>query len=331
MKHLIALFLLLSSLSIYAQAQYVIFEEKPLFDTTLVSPFKLRQTHVELLNKTARHRTLNIYNLYYSKYAFDGGGIDKIGFKKALTDYKSFGNDILILITPLTDSLNNKLIKLQSAEIAKLNIIPNDDLLRTAIKNLYAAFTHGEIAGSQNPYTLTSKKYGLIIKKGNDYYKVNATVQTQMFLIDTEQYLFPNQYHDGEINASLPINTAYFNEKKISQLRKEYDNIDKAGKLFKDRIYPAGIDSVAGIYPAIKYISYPLYGIGAFYFYQGLGIINGSFDQYINDVTKANYDIENFKTGIMLYNPVKINSVPIVKALKQIKGRLSHKKILIEL
>jgi hypothetical protein len=298
MQKLTFLTLLFFSLQGMAQKiQYVVFEEHSIQDTINVAPFNLVYNHVKLADSLKRTSGLDILNLYFSKYNFKAYGLDRKAFVQGATDFKKFENDVLITFTPLTDSLKYKMVKLSNDEVKNLTIVKPEELLQIAIKNLYRCFTTNDIAGDEIPGVIKSTKYKLLIKKGNTFYRVNTQVLTEYYLINRASYLFPSQYHYGEINVGNKDQTRYFSGQDIREILRQVPS----GTM--NDYYPS-ITIARGIYLSsvelidncnvYTYWSYPTYfegipGIGRFQFIEGVGIVNGIYGAYL---------VKNFLTNL---------------------------------
>ncbi|OCX51838.1 hypothetical protein BEL04_17665 [Mucilaginibacter sp. PPCGB 2223] len=300
----------LTHTAIAQEAKYIVFEEKPGGGEMVTKPFKIKTTNIELSSIENSSQRMSIYNFYFSKNRFIPAGLDKEAFRESYNDYKKINNDIVVTMTPLNFSAKSNISKLSSEEVRHLDVMTPEQLLQTAIINLYQCFTEGEISRPNNATgDIKTEKIKLIIKKSNEYFLVNSPVLTEYYLVDECSYAFPTQYHYGEINTASNLYSQYFTLKDIVNFRLKYGLIDKDSKLLSNKILPMQIDSIAAIYPVIEYNTYPSKGIGSFYFLTGVGIINGSYDIFLNAELKMHHDIDILELGKMQFAPLTINGV----------------------
>src|SRR5690606_13033558 len=80
-----------------------------------------------------------------------------------------------------------------------LKIETNDLLLKKAATAIYAHINN-------NPYPpmLKTLGYHLIIKEGDNYFKVEQPVFTEYNIVYTDAWYFPNQYKEGVLNIAYP-------------------------------------------------------------------------------------------------------------------------------
>ncbi len=330
---LLIIFILTLKLNAFGQnKQYIIFEEHAPFDTVNISPFKLLYNHVVISGKNGNGPSLNIFNLYFSKYNFQIGGLDSKAFVKSTADYRKIGNDVLITFIPLTDSLKQKMVRLTSAEVSNLTILKPEEILQSAIKNLYRSFTENSITKDDIPGIIKTMRYKLLIKKGNSYYGIDSDILTEFYLIDRESYLFPYQYHGGEINIAAPGETQYFNGGAISNILKKFpsNNLNNyySIKAVSNRTFPDSVEA-SDIFSVYTYWNNPIHsnrlsGIERFQFIEGIGIINGAFGLYFGKhflMTPENDDKMKDFNGEFRMTLSTINGVGLKKYGEEIKKR----------
>lgn len=334
MKKLILIFLILNVFDCLAQTEkYIVFEKTALFNSVSISKFKLRYNHVLLNSKSQDKREFNIFNMYFSKNNFNTAAIDKEAFRLGSLDFTKLNNDILITISPVDTSSKLKLDKLSPTEFKKYAIIDPKDLLQDATTNLYRSFIKDEIANSNNNSgQIKTRKYGLIIKDKKEYYLVkSSSVLTEFYLVDDMSYLFPNQYHFGEISTST--HTKFYTIQDIIDLREKYNSLHLGfnNPLFSDMMIPIGIDTIqVPDFRAIRYATLPPIGTGIFQFINGIGIINGSYDSILNKNYQVNHDIDLREAGKIFFQLKAINDEPVKIVLDSIKA-LNKGKFTIEL
>jgi hypothetical protein len=335
MKRIWLILALFQTIHVYAQkVTYIVFEDRPLFEDVEVAPFKLRYTDVKLQDTARAKKTLHIYNLYYSCNNFNAPGIDKKAFVAGAADYRQFHNDVLVTLTPLTDSLENKLVKISRTDLINAGYLTTEQLLQKVITNLYKEFIKDEISNyGKEGGQLKNMQYKLLIKRGKDYYAFNGPVLTEYYLVNYALYLFPNQYHYSEINTAPVSKIPYFDRKAIAEIEKKFpstnNNNNFPRELLNGRVYPGRNSVVSSLYYT-RYNTYPkryggfsfvwqknkifdgAAGVGTFDFSEGTGIINGSFDFYVNHYKSA-VEEENstISPGVMHYIPVTLNHVSI--------------------
>jgi hypothetical protein len=279
----ITFILLMFMLPTFSQSgQYILFEERPPFDTVNLAPFKLLYNHVKL-STSKGNPGLEIFNLYFSKFNFQSYGLDGNAFFEAVTDYRKLQNDVLITVTPLTDSLKFNLVKISENDVQHLRVLKSEDILQLGIKELYRTFTADGIQHDKNRGFIKTFRYKLLIKKGNAYYRLDVPVLTEYYLIDKANYLFPVQYHYGEINVMAKGQTRYFDGQDIFDILQEYRSYSPRAQLLL-RTYLSKVKTENGlnIYTYWTYPGNDILGIGKFQFIEGVGIINGSFGSYFD-------------------------------------------------
>jgi|GEM_PF-2481776 len=328
-KTLKIVLLLLLPLTTIAQEKYILFEDGHAFDTVKVGSFKLLNNHVTLSLDSESRRAFNILNLYFSKYDFKAHGLDSKAFSLAINDGDRLNNDVLITLTPLTDSLGNKIKKMGS--LKNLEILRPEELLQIAIRNLHRCFTENDVAKDDIPGVIKSLKYRVIIRKRNSYYLVTAPVLTEFYLIDRQSYLFPSQYHYGEINIGDRSQTTYFNgfdidsilHKTMSGTSNDYYPIRTIAR----KTYISSGGSVDGL-NSYTYWSFPTYtgglpGIGRFQFIEGVGIINGTYGNYFDKhflVTLENNNLLEDHNGPFRMKVLTINGLDLKQYAERINS-----------
>jgi hypothetical protein len=216
---------------------HILFKVKDFDKTEDVSSFKLRYTDVTLVNKQANHKNLHVFNLYFSCGKPLGGAFNKSRYSVSTLKYNELSNDLLITITPLTDSLELKMIKLDKNEFtANLAVYTAQQLLDDAVKRLYNEFTRRDISNQNTtPSNLRTMRFKLIVQRGEEYYKYNGPILTEFYLIDHANYLFPSQYHFGEINM-IGNEAPFFTRKDISNLDKKFPSTTQNDEFPRDAI-----------------------------------------------------------------------------------------------
>jgi hypothetical protein len=200
-KLIIFSFLILLSGKLLAQnANYIVFEDNDRLDTVQEGRFKLLSTHVKLIRGSKAEKRFDIFNLYFSPNSFRAFGLDRKALVKGYSDFRQIENDVLITLTPLTDSLSFKTTKLKSDEINNLHLVQWGDLLQEAVTSLCSSFSVNDISQEYTFKPIKTKGYKMLIKRNNVYYRVDSPVLTEFYLIDVASYLFPDGYHYGEIN-----------------------------------------------------------------------------------------------------------------------------------
>lgn len=344
MRYITYLILIIQSVVVYAQkVTYVVFEDRPLFNDYDASPFKLRYTDVCLQSNEDKHKSLHIFNLYYSRNNFEPRSIDKERLKKGVLDYRKFYNDVLITLTPLTDSLDNKLLKLTNKQLKDAEYVMPEQLLQSAISHLYQEIDKvNEFDSANTDGELKTMRYKLLIKRGGYYYAFNGPVLTEFYIVNSSSYLFPNQYHYAEINTAANNETSYFSRKALADLEKSFITKGQDRAVIKENIYGRVFPSHTRIVDSLYFIEYNTFqkrsggvyfawrkekiysgaeGIGTFNFSPGIGIVNGSYDFYFKNYKNA-FEAENdtdLSVGLMRFHPVSINHLAIKDYVKSYK------------
>jgi len=289
MKRLAVIFLLFCSVPCFAQkGTYIIFEERAAFDTIKFGGMKLLYNHVQLYNNENKPR-LEVLNLYFSKDNFKAAEFDGKTFSEAATDYQKLTNDVLITLTPLGDSLQDKLIKVSTKALSNMTIMKPEELLQEAIKNLHSCFSENDMRRDAKPGIIKTLKYKLLIKKGNAYYLVKTPILTEYYLIDKASYLYPSQYHYGEINVQSPGLTSYVSGQDVFEILQQHTSSTTNNyypiRTVSRRTYLSNVQrkDSCNIY---TYWTYPgftndMVGIGKFQFIEGVGIVNGTYGTYL--------------------------------------------------
>ena len=318
--------LLISLTKLSAQTSgYIVFEDRSGIDTVNVGSFKMLNNHVEL---ERGNKSFHIFNLYFSKHNFRCYGLDRKAFTEANDDFHRIENDVLITLTPLTDSLERKMTPIATDDVERQHLIKPEDLLQEAIKNLFGSFSRNDIARKGSlPEIIKTTRYKMLIKRGGKYFRINAPILTEYYLIDAANYLFPDQYHYGEINASTPGQTRYVTGEIVDSIlhrnssgtansyfpvetiaRKTYLSsycAEDGCAIFTYWVYPSRLNG-------------PL-GIGRFQFIVGIGIVNGTYGTFFDRNFIMHLE-NNLVTTVDDYNG------PLVMKIKSING-LSLKNV----
>ncbi|HTK21555.1 MAG TPA: hypothetical protein VL442_18680 [Mucilaginibacter sp.] len=290
-KLIIFSFLILLSGKLLAQnANYIVFEDNDRLDTVQEGRFKLLSTHVKLIRGSKAEKRFDIFNLYFSPNSFRAFGLDRKALVKGYSDFRQIENDVLITLTPLTDSLSFKTTKLKSDEINNLHLVQWGDLLQEAVTSLCSSFSVNDISQEYTFKPIKTKGYKMLIKRNNVYYRVDSPVLTEFYLIDVASYLFPDGYHYGEINVAEPSLTNYVTGPMIDSILRHNPSGTKNGyypmETISRRTYLSSYNKQdsCNIY---TYWAYPvglngLSGIGRFQFIQGIGIVNGTYSSFFD-------------------------------------------------
>ncbi|HVS92230.1 MAG TPA: hypothetical protein VHE59_09375 [Mucilaginibacter sp.] len=322
---ILSVFFLLSLTFMHSSAQnndYIVFEELSGIDTLHEGPFKLLNNDVEL---SRNGKSFHIFNLYFSKHNFRAYGLDRKAFTKAYDDYKQIENDVLITLTPLTDSLEQKMTRLSTNELAGLHLFKPDNLLQNVIKNLYGAFSKNDIKPDGLSGLVRTTRYKMLIKRNGTYYRVDAPILTEYYVIDKASYLFPDGYHYGEINVASKVATKYVTGNIIDSILHHNPsgtfNSYYPRMTIEDRTYLSACVSTdsCNIY---TYWSYPPKGIGRFQFIEGIGIVNGTYNAFFdkNFIIHVENDLitpDNDYNGPFVMKIKSVNDLPINEVCKK--------------
>jgi hypothetical protein len=320
-----------------AQAQdYIVFEDTGHVDTLSVESFKLLNTHIEL---SREGRPFHIFNFYFSKQGFRAYGLDRGAFTKAFADYRQIKNDVLVTLTPLTDSLEQKMKRLKADEVKGLHLVDFQCLLQNAIKNLHRSFSRNDIRQDDKPGIIKTTRYKMLIKRHGVYYKVEVPVLTEYYLIDKAGYLFPDGYHYGEINVMSPGQTKYVTGIIVDSILHQNQSGTRNGYFpiaaIAERTYLSACSKQdsCNIY---TYWTYPVHlngllGVGRFQFIEGIGIVNGTYGSFFdkkfimhleNNFIKSEDDYN----GRFVMKLKSINGMPINKVCEKLyQTYIDHK------
>ncbi|MBS1520010.1 MAG: hypothetical protein JST50_03350 [Bacteroidetes bacterium] len=331
MKKLVIFFFLLPFLPVYAQQGItLVFEEKAAFDTVKLQGVKLLYNHVKLYSSQDNPR-LDIFNFYFSTNNFKASELNRKGFSEALTNYHKLTNDVLITITPLTDSFNAKLIKVSTTDLSKMVIMKPEELMQEAIRNLHHCFSENDMQHDDKPGVTKTFRYKLLIKRGNSYYAIKAPILTEYYLIDKACYLYPIQYHYGEINTQKPGWTNYVSGQDILDVLRQHtssvNNNYYPIRAVSRRTYPRNLErkDSCNLYTYWTYPGFPddMVGIGKLQFIEGVGIVNGTYGTYFNknfmiDLENNQYGYFEDFNGPFVLKIKSINGLPLEELCKRI-------------
>lgn len=296
---IIFLFIILQHTS-WSQESYLIFEKHIGINKEIISPnLFVSQNDIQLKKKDT---TMQIFNFLYTtdRLKFKWGDINSS--LKKFDDYKATLSNILITAVPLIKP-GEKLIlkKLNRKELALLKITTHKNLLEKSLPDLYVHFTEH----SNNMPSLKTLDLGLIIKDGDNYFKVQQKVLTTKYILYYTQAYFPNQFKDGSLiipnDYSLVSNKPFLKTYQLTDIQKMLNELK--GTLIINEIYDKIYLSSVIEMPNLKEYIFNFWefpngdvesiflnpvklkqyhpGLGSFSFLNKIGVINCSLDFYL--------------------------------------------------
>ncbi|RZL45960.1 MAG: hypothetical protein EOP00_16445 [Pedobacter sp.] len=321
---LITFSVILLSFSILAKSQqYLVFEKQNGINSKFViNGLSVSQNDIELKNADT---TLTIYNWYYK------GEKTKLINQLAkrfseIRKNEELKNDIIFTAVPIIKQ-GEKLIKqkITKREFDELNKVSDTTLLKNSIADLYLHLT----TRNYDMPSLKTLEYGLIIKDGNDYFKVLQNVLFVKQIAVAGYWYYPNQFRDAVLSIH-PWFVKTYKMADFDQFKKDVDNMPTRIKdEIKGRIYCANVDKnssfekyifsfweypyddVQSIYQHPKKLKQYHPGLGSFDFIQNIGVLNCTMDYYLKNKVlynqKSNLKIEMinglpFKKFVAEYN-----------------------------
>ncbi|MEJ2882264.1 hypothetical protein [Pedobacter sp. GR22-6] len=273
--------------------QYIVFERKQTLTwKPVVNQILLAQN--EVLTKHG-DTSLSIFNLYFTSDTVDIGRLNSDTLRKEGNRLTSLSSDVLFTMVPMiTPGDQLKLKKISKNEVAALNVLSHEQVLKNIIPKLA---TVSEAALYEMP-SLKSKDFRLIIKMRDAYFLVEQQVLSVAQVVSHVDWYFPNQFKDAVIPYSLTYQKAY-RFKDIENFRKDFRDIKLIRQQIQNRIYFSGVDTAnvfhLPIYNyweslnddamSIMFSSQKLEqfqpGLGSFGFIAKIGIVSCTLDYYL--------------------------------------------------
>jgi len=275
--------------------EFIVFERKTGLNSKQVhSNLFLSQTDVVLKSGDT---TVRIFNYYYSSEKEWIGPLNVKSLYENTQHLKSLANDVLITAVPLINPGDTLLrTKITEKELLSLNVVSPDQMLKNALPLLY---THATSRDFSMP-ALKTIQYKLIIKEGNQYYKITQPILVVYNLICNDLWYFPNEFKDG----ILTVSDRYIKKYNISDFERMRNETGNNGFLWKklyDRTYisnvsddndfnarvfsywefPNGDVQSISLKPKVLRQYHP--GLGSFSLLPKIGIVNCTLDYYLKN------------------------------------------------
>ncbi|WP_199118586.1 hypothetical protein [Pedobacter sp. ASV28] len=279
------------SISVYSQ-EYIVFEEqKGANSRELLQGLKLSLNSVEL---DSGDTSITLYNWFFSP---------QVGFNwKSLSPSLSILsqkllNNLVIVAAPIGQTERRKSFrKLSAQELEKLEVITIDTLLGRSLLDL----NKHTLPRTVYMPPLKTIQYGLIVKRGQDFYLIQSPILITYFVVSYEPVYFPNEFRNGTL--AINPNNATYDFKTIDNIEKEFRKKELPHKWLEkivDRVYLSNIDLMVPLNKSIfSFWEYPNedvmssllnlknlhefnMGLGSFQYIDGIGIVNATLDTFL--------------------------------------------------